>query len=207
MILPSNAGYAEKAEDCIKRYEARSSVEMHADWLHLFPTSPSKVLDVGAGTGRDAAWLAGLGHTLIAVEPTTELREPAMQLHPDPSIIWLDDILPELKTVRTRKETYHLILMNAVWMHLTDDECTRGMEIVVSLMAPGARWFMSLRHGPVPEGRRMFNVTGDETAALGEAFGLSCIFNQTSESIQPENRARGITWTKVVLEKPAPPTQ
>ncbi len=198
----SNAGYAEKAADCIKRYEARSSEDIHADWIAFFPAAPGKILDVGAGTGRDAAWLAGLGHKVVAVEPTAELREPAKQLHPHPSITWIDDILPELKTVRARNETYDLILMNAVWMHLTEGERQRGMDVVSGLLAPGAKWLMSLRHGPVPEGRRMFDVSGDETAALGAQCGLDCLFNQLSESIQPENRARGITWTKIVLAKP-----
>lgn len=200
--LPSNAGYAEEAEKCLERYEARRSEDMHADWLHLFPTAPSKILDVGAGTGRDAGWLAGLGHQVIAVEPTEELRVPAQKLHPEPNITWIDDILPELKSVRARNETYDLILMNAVWMHLTEEERELGMEVVSSLMTPGGVWMMSLRHGPVPEGRRMFNVTGEETAKLGAKHGLTCIHNQATESIQPENRARGISWTKIVLQKP-----
>ena len=199
--LPSNAGYAQEAEKCLERYEARSSAEIHADWLHLFPQTPSKILDVGAGTGRDAAWLASLGHTVVAVEPTAELREPAKDLHPEPNITWIDDRLPELETVRTRNETYNLILMNAVWMHLTEDERKRGMEVVAALLAPAARWFLSLRHGPVPDGRRMFNVTGDETAKLAREVGLACIYNAHSASIQPENQARGVTWTKVVLER------
>ena len=199
--LPSNAGYAQEAEKCLERYEARSSAEIHSDWIHLFPDTPGKVLDVGAGTGRDAAWLASLGHEVIAVEPTAELREPAQKLHPEPNITWIDDILPELKAVRSRNESYDFILMNAVWMHLTEDERKRGMAVVSSLMAPGAHWLMTLRHGPVPEGRRMFNVTGEETAALGTAHGLTCIHNAETESIQPENRSRGISWTKIALEK------
>ena len=40
----------------------------------LIPATPSRVLDVGAGTGRDAAALAALGHSVVAVEPTPELR-------------------------------------------------------------------------------------------------------------------------------------
>lgn len=199
--LPSNAGYAAEAEACLVRYEARSSAEIHSDWLHLFPEIPCKVLDIGAGTGRDAAWLASMGHEVVAVEPTEELRIPAQTLHPEANIIWVDDILPDLETVRSRSETYDLILMNAVWMHLTEDERIRGMKVVSELMAPGARWFLTLRHGPVPEGRRMFNVTGDETAKLAQQAGLSCIYNSHSDAIQPENKARGINWTKVVLER------
>ena len=36
----------------------------------LLPSAPGLVIDVGAGTGRNAAWLAGLGHDVVAVEPS-----------------------------------------------------------------------------------------------------------------------------------------
>ena len=55
---------------------------------------------LGAGTGRDAAGLAVLGYSIVAVEPTEELRRGAMLLHPSPMIEWLDDSLPDLSVVR-----------------------------------------------------------------------------------------------------------
>ena len=42
----------------------------------LLPSAPGLVIDVGAGTGRNAAWLASLGHEFIAVEPSIALRLP-----------------------------------------------------------------------------------------------------------------------------------
>ena len=89
-------GYAEEAEALVERYESLSFAENHKLVLHLIPTAACRVLDIGARTGRDAAGFAALGHRVVAVEPTAEMRTRAMALHPSPRIEWLDDSLPEL---------------------------------------------------------------------------------------------------------------
>lgn len=196
----SNAGYAEEAPRLLERYESRSPGGIHDPWAQLFPEPPARILDLGAGTGRDAAWFASLGHSVLAVEPTDALREGAAKLHPEPEIEWLDDILPGIPHVMARGETYDLILMHAVWMHLTEAERADGMANLAQLLQPGGRIAMSQRHGPVPEGRRMFDVSGEETIALAAQHGLVNLANERAESIQAENRANKIEWTKLVFE-------
>ena len=198
----SNAGYANEVDALFVRYESRDAAGIHAPWVHFFPAPPARILDIGAGTGRDAAWFASLGHSVLAVEPTDALRTRAAQLHPDANITWLDDILPDLTQTRALGQTFDLILMHAVWMHLTEAERVDGMANVVSLLKPGGRIAMSQRHGPVPEGRRMFDVSGEETIALAAQHGLNNLFHERAESIQAENRANSIMWTKLVFEKP-----
>lgn len=198
---PSNAGYADEVDSLFERYESRDAASIHQPWIHLFPPAPARILDIGAGTGRDAAWLASLGHAVLAVEPTDPLRVRAAALHPDPNIEWLDDLLPDLPHVLARGESFDLILMHAVWMHLTEDERKQGMANLCKLLPPGGRIAMSQRHGPVPTGRRMFEVSGEETIALAERVGLKPLFHERAESIQAENRANHIEWTKLVFEK------
>ena len=69
------AGYAGKAVNLTEQYERVTFGDVHRDVLSLLPIRPIRVLDIGAGTGRDAAALAARGHTSAAVEPTRELRE------------------------------------------------------------------------------------------------------------------------------------
>ena len=197
----SNVGYAAEADSLFVRYESRDAASIHAPWARFFPKSPARILDIGAGTGRDAGWFASLGHSVLAVEPTDPLRRGAANLHPAPELTWLDDRLPGLEETRARGETFDLILMHAVWMHLTEAERTEGMANVASLLAPGGRIAMRLRHGEVPEGRRMFNVTGAETIALAAKHGLRNLMQDRAESIQAENRAKQNEWTTLVFEK------
>jgi 2-polyprenyl-3-methyl-5-hydroxy-6-metoxy-1,4-benzoquinol methylase len=197
----STAGYAEEAADLFVRYEKRDPAAVHASWAEFIPAPPSRILDIGAGTGRDAGWFARLGHSVLAVEPVEELRTGAAKLHPEPEITWLDDTLPDLNATRARAEKFDMILMHAVWMHLTEEERATGMAHVASLLKPGGRLLMSQRHGPIPEGRRMFDISGAETIDLAAPLGLTNLFHECTGSIQAENMARGIEWTKLVFEK------
>lgn len=193
-------GYAKEALSLFDRYERRSAEDVHAAILKYIPTAPANIVDIGAGTGRDAAWFAAQGHDVVAVEPTTEFREPAKKLHPSPRINWLDDSLPELSALRDLSVGFDLVMMTAVWMHLDEDQRQSAISNISAVMRTGAKLFMSLRHGPVPKGRRMFDVSADETIALAASQKLIPLYNINSGSMQPENQATGVTWTKLVFE-------
>jgi protein-L-isoaspartate O-methyltransferase len=51
-------GYAENAESLVRAWRKLSFEEVHRPIVHLLPTIPSNVLDIGAGIGSDAAALA-----------------------------------------------------------------------------------------------------------------------------------------------------
>lgn len=197
----STAGYAEEAKRLFERYEARNSADVLADFLPWFVTKErAMVLDLGAGTGRDAAFFAQQGHQVMAVEPVDALRLGAAKLHPEPNIEWLDDLLPGLPVVSSRDERFDLVMVQAVWMHLDRDQRAEAMAVLGRLIQPGGRLWMTQRHGPVPAGRQMYDVSGDETVALAKPHGLFCRMNVRTGSVQPENKARAIEWTKLVFE-------
>jgi hypothetical protein len=56
---------------------------------------------------------------------------------------------------------------------------------------------MSLRHGPAPEGRRMFDVSAEETPHLAEANDLQRILRLEAKSVQQANHLVGLTWTPI----------
>ena len=197
--VPGTQGYAAQAAELVRRYETLPFLDKHAAILHLLPAPPGRVLDVGAGTGADAAGLAARGHAVVAVEPTAALRSAAMALHPSPAIEWLDDALPGLATVRTRGQRFEAILLSAVWMHLDAPERRVAMRHLAALLAPGGVLVLSLRHGPVPAGRRMFDVSAEESIALAHACGLRPVLHAHEPSLQAANRAAGVTWTRLAF--------
>src|ERR1700751_2428499 len=80
--ISGTEGYAKEAETLLAQYESINFADVHRQMLHLVPAVPSRILDIGAGTGRDVAGFAALGHRVLAVEPTAALRVVAMGLHP-----------------------------------------------------------------------------------------------------------------------------
>lgn len=201
ILVRGTQGYAEQADELVARYEAISFIDKHSAILPLLPKAPAWVLDIGAGTGADAAWLAQAGYRVVAVEPTDELRARGMALHPSPSIEWLSDSLPKLELLAERKQKFNLIMLTAVWMHLDAEERRYAMPTIASLLEPHGLLVMTIRHGPVPQGRLMFEVSASETLELARTCGLRTVLNVHTASVQAANQEAGITWSRLVFDR------
>lgn len=192
-------GYDENADILIPRYEALDFDLVHKSVRHLFPKEPGTILDIGAGTGRDAAEFAKLGHRVVAVEPTAAFRDAAAKFHTSPNIQWVDDRLPALDSISDFQEHFDLVILTGVWMHLDDSEQKRAMTNICALMKTSGKLIMSLRHGPIPPGRRMFQVAADTVIDLARENGLKLILRQNEQSLQEENRRAGVKWTHLAF--------
>jgi SAM-dependent methyltransferase len=62
--------YDQNISDVSRRYESVAAETVHGWLVDLLPNPPALVLDVGAGTGRDAAWLASRSLEVVAIEPS-----------------------------------------------------------------------------------------------------------------------------------------
>ncbi|MFZ4132946.1 class I SAM-dependent methyltransferase [Streptomyces koyangensis] len=89
-------GYGKDAEALAQQYEEVPFERVHGHLLRWLPSAAGRAVDIGAGSGRDAAALAARGHEVVAVEPTPELRQVGRRLHGDAPIDWVDDALPAL---------------------------------------------------------------------------------------------------------------
>ena len=191
-------GYAETSDALAEQYESIAFADLHRDILHLIPGASSRIIDIGAGTGRDAAAFAALGHSVVAVEPTEQLRAHGQRLHRLAEISWIDDALPDLDKVHAHGERFDLVMLTAVWMHLDAGQRKRAMPRVCGLLRPDGRMALSLRHGPVPAGRRMFDVSVAETCALARESGLEMIHHSQHDALlgQP-----GVWWSVLAFRR------
>lgn len=85
--------YNENAKELAKQYLSKSFEEVHQSWSHFLPAifknANARILDLGAGSGRDAKYFAELAEKthqtenniqVYAVEPATEFAELGAQV-------------------------------------------------------------------------------------------------------------------------------
>jgi len=86
-------------------------------------------------------------------------------------------------------------------MHLDPGQRRQAMPNLAALLRAEATVIMKIRHGPVPEGRRMFEISPEETIELARMQGLQPVLNLRTESSQQPNRAAGVDWTNLAFVK------
>ncbi len=189
-------GYEALATELARGYESLRTEDLHGGWSDLLPDPPAAVLDVGAGSGRDAAWFSARGYEVIAVEPSDAMRAEAQKRHPGTRVRWLADSLPALAEVYRLGLTFDVILLSAVWMHVPPTERQRAFRKLMMLLRPSGLLVVTLRLGPSDPQRRMYPVSAEElvTFAASHAAALS------RHTHEPDRSGRtDVRWESVVL--------
>ena len=197
--MPTIPHYEKNAQQLVNQYESLSFEVVHTGLLDLLPKPGSTVLDVGAGSGRDAAWFASRGYDVIAVEPSAAMRARGRALHQSTRITWIDDSLPDLVQVRRLGLTFDLILLSAVWMHIPPTSRERALRKMATMLAPNGRIAISLRIGEPDVERAMYAVSLPELSSFAQQFGLRLI--SATDSQDKLGRA-SVSWTTAVFGLP-----
>lgn len=195
-------GYEDAASggDFIQRVEGISSIELLSPVIEHFTQQPSHVLDVGAGTGRDAAWLASLAHTVVAVEPVNGLRNAGIAKHRSFNISWVNDTLPRLLRTIALGKTFDIILLCAVWQHLDDADRQIALSAFSQLISDGGKIIMSIRQGAGAPTRPVYPTSVSDTVRWAELQGFSKLSEVSTQSVQAQNHQAGVTWTWLVFK-------
>ena len=193
------AWYDANADVAAARYERIAPERLHAWLTDLLPAAPAAALDVGAGSGRDAAWLVSRGYDVVAVEPSQRMRVLARERHAAPPIRWLADALPALPHTFKTGLSFDLILLSAVWMHVPPSDRPRAFRKLINLLKPGGLLAITLRHGPSEPGRAMHPVSEDEIRTLARNHGALVERCVTAGDQQGREDVR---WTQMAIRAP-----
>ena len=183
-----------------KQYDSVPFESVHKDWVKEIPND-GMVLDVGAGSGRDARYLASKGLGVVAVEPASGIRELAKEYTISNPIHWVSDSLPELSEVFKLQTKFDLILLSAVWMHIAPSSRERAFRKLSSLLKPNGKLIISLRFGGCDDERTMYDVSADELTKLASQFGLSYRLLSSAKNVDELGR-NDVTWQTVLLTLP-----
>lgn len=190
--------YSEHAGELLERYEGVGFETVHADLIPYLPQSPGDALDIGAGSGRDAAWLAAHGWSVVAVEPCAALRDGGRHLHANASVQWLDDELPDLSRTLRLDRKFDLILLSAVWMHVPSLQEETALSALAELAVPGAILSISVRMGGDDKRRGFYPVDTERLRTTAGRRGFTLVAERMSRDRfgRPE-----VAWTSTVFRR------
>ncbi|MDO6461481.1 class I SAM-dependent methyltransferase [Granulosicoccaceae sp. 1_MG-2023] len=191
--------YHRNAVQFQSQYDSIRPEDVHADWRFLLDkVTPGVALDVGAGSGRDALWLARQGWQVTAVEPAQGLRDLAQQNSGD-QVRWIDSQLPTLAAVERPPRGYDLILLSAVWMHLPVALRPQAFERLTALLSPGGLLIITLRFGPSDPARPMYGVSVEELQQLAHSREL--VLQLLGPKVSADRLQRAdVSWQTVCLQ-------
>ncbi len=212
--------YNENADALAQQYLSKSFEEVHQSWAHFLPNiieNPNaRILDIGAGSGRDAKYIAQAALNkhgdknatqVIAVEPANLLAELGARQTEGLNVKWLTDSLPALSTITKQEISFDLILLSAVWMHIPVSDRARSIRKLANLLKPGGKLVISLRHCASTDeaikerkARKMHTVCADELKQLASDVGL---FTKLETQKEDDKLGRGhVSWQTLVLQIP-----
>jgi 2-polyprenyl-3-methyl-5-hydroxy-6-metoxy-1,4-benzoquinol methylase len=180
MDIATRTFYARDAAACAARYEDADVHALH-DILRSLAKKGLHVLDIGGGSGRDAAFLAGLGCCTIYTDGCKEMVDEAIRFHPELAHNSRVAVFPLSEDDPLTSESFDLVLCVAVIMHLGDTCLMQLASQLAELIAPGGHLVLShsagrrdvvnhrdqagrfFRERPAADVRRVFEMAGFET--------------------------------------------
>lgn len=195
------AFYDRNAADIAAKYEsALSPVERY--YPLAFPAG-CRVLDVGAGSGRDLAALIRAGYDGHGVEPSEGLRQAAIAAHPELEGRLVDGALPTIGA--PFGGGFDGIVCCAVLMHLPEAELFDAALALRSLLKTHGRLLMSIPTARTDvgaesrddQGRLFQPYVPEELQLLFERLGFQLIGRWDTEDVL---QRAGTHWVTMLLE-------
>jgi hypothetical protein len=111
----------------------------------------------------------------------------------------MNDRLSGLEAAHRLGLMFDLIWLSAVWQDVAPPDRARAFRKIVTLLKPGARVLLTLRHGPPPPDRRMCEASSAEVERLALDHGLITL--RVRE--EPDRLGRSdVSWTLICLQLP-----
>jgi SAM-dependent methyltransferase len=120
-------------------HEQPAPTDLHALIKRFF--KPGRTADIGAGSGREVAWLAANGFAAVGYEPSRGLLDEARARYP--GLTFVTATLPELAGIPDN--TFDNVLCETVVMHLARDEIAASVRRLLAILRPGGTLYLSWR--------------------------------------------------------------
>lgn len=195
------AYYRKHAESVFKRYQQVEGGIANFFKSALLPRT--RVLDVGAGSGRDVQRLLDMGFDAYGVEPVDALRELAIEADPQLQERLFKGYLPDglgahLPAPLNAPHSFDAIICSAVLMHLPEAQLPRALQEMSECLTDDGRMLLSIPAARPdigddfrdPNGRLFSPVTPNQLNTIAEALGFWCVDEHVSSDAQGREGTR-----------------
>jgi len=198
------AYYDQNALETTQRYESADVQPLH-NFLLSGMKQGGRLLELGCGSGRDAAFLVSQGFKVLATDGSAAMVEQVKTLHPQLAgqVIQLE--LPN--GLSNESGLFHGIYAVAVLMHLSVPDIETTLSGVNALLNPKGRFIFSvpvrrddvMTNGFDSKGRRFTAISPDAWTDLC----LKCNLQIVQTMICQDGLGRdAIVWMNVLAQKP-----
>ena len=195
------SAYNNQASALAASYNTLVTPDILPDYAHMIKALPdpaaARVLDLGCGSGRDAFWAAQQGVSVVAVDGAADMLAQARKDHAHHLINYLEDYAPRFDKLRHMNLKFDIVLMGAFLFHFNENERQTLYSSLKPLLRDPAQMFVTLRHGPVPEGRVMHHVPLQELEDFARGLNGASHFHGLKDD--PLNRPC-VRWSHVSLK-------
>ena len=182
MNKPAIDYFNDRAEELARQYNALDRAKVHADLLALLPEGRAlKVLDIGAGSGADAAMFSDRGHTVTAAEPAETLRKIGEDIFKNKNIKWNAEVLPKMGPQSAAEGPFDVITSVGVLQYIEEEKRASSLSKMFSLAAKGA--YVEIQY-PTPASREhQYTIGHNEIADAVKAFNQVAVPNDRIEVV------------------------
>ena len=189
--------YDDHWQEYVERTQHMDMCEITNHFTQRLPAG-AKVLDIGAGSGRDARNFVNLGYQVVALEPSSKLAKHLRHI-------------AGLEVVEIGAEAIEDVSQfDGAWacaslLHLDERRLPEAMHRICRALKPGGILYLSFKVGDgvriAADGRLFNDMTADDLMRLVKNEGLTveeCW--RTPERLPGSNEA---DWNNIVARKPA----
>jgi SAM-dependent methyltransferase len=195
--------YDQEAKRLCAKYESADMSQIHA-WLNEVIPAGSRILELGCGSGREAAFLHSKGYRVLATDGSEAILREAISFHPE-----LQGVISRLTIPAAfpfRDASFESVLAIGVLMHLQEEDIQLTVNEVSRVLTasgcfvfsvPGSRDDLDANGRDIGGRQHTFLHESRWTELLGAA-GLEIVTRRKS---QDSLGRAGITWVAYLAKK------
>ncbi len=188
--------------------EQYESVDFSGALEAVFAALPSgaRVLELGCGSGRDAAALVSRGFEVTAMDGSAEMLREAVRRHPELAGGTVEHVLPGELPFETA--SFDAVLSMAVIMHLHESELPTLFHTVHRVLRPGGLFAYSVNteragrdeHGTDERGRHFTCLSASQWERYHTNAGFITEWCRESDDVTGRP---GVRWVTLVCRRGA----